>query len=47
MLLDPRLKSQIQRIADEKGIRYQTLIQMWLKEKVNQEIKSRFPMSNE
>ncbi|HSE84393.1 MAG TPA: CopG family antitoxin [Thermodesulfobacteriota bacterium] len=41
MLLDPRLKAQLQKIAEEKGVRYQTLIQMWLKEKVKQEIKSR------
>jgi len=43
MLLDQRLKAQLQKIAEEKGIRYQTLIQMWLKEKVKQEIKSRIP----
>ena len=41
MLLDPRLKVQLKRIAAEKGIPYQTLIQMWLKEKVKQEIKNR------
>jgi len=40
-LLDQRLKAQLQKIAEEKGVRYQTLIQMWLKEKVKQEIKSR------
>jgi hypothetical protein len=28
MLLGPRLKTQLQRIAEEKRIRYQTLIQM-------------------
>ena len=39
MLLDPQLKAQLQKLADEKGIPYQTLIQMWLKEKVRQEIK--------
>ena len=39
MLLDPRLKAKLQKIAGEKGIPYQTLIQMWLREKVNQEIK--------
>jgi len=27
ILLDPRLKAQLERIAEEKGIRYQTLIQ--------------------
>ena len=41
MLLDPRLKAQLERIAEGKGIPYQTLIQMWLKEKVKQEIKTR------
>jgi predicted DNA binding CopG/RHH family protein len=40
MLLEPKLKAQLQKIAQEKGIGYQTLIQMWLKEKVNQMIKS-------
>jgi len=40
MLLEPKLKAQLQKIAEEKGIGYQTLIQMWLKEKVNQMIKS-------
>jgi len=39
MLLDSRLKTKLQKIAAEKGIPYQTLIQMWLREKVNQEIK--------
>jgi predicted DNA binding CopG/RHH family protein len=41
MLLDLRLKAQLERIAEEKGIPYQTLIRMWLKEKVKQEIKTR------
>jgi predicted DNA binding CopG/RHH family protein len=41
MLLDPQLKSQLQKIAEEKGIPYQTLIQMWLKERVRKEIKNR------
>jgi len=40
MLLEPKLKAQLQKIAEEKGIGYQTLIQMWLKEKVNEEIRS-------
>jgi len=39
MLLDPRLKSKLQKIASEKGIPYQTLIQIWLRERVNEEIK--------
>ena len=39
MLLDPRLKLKLKKIAAEKGIPYQTLIQIWLREKVNQEIK--------
>lgn len=39
MLIDPQLKAEIQRIAEEKGIGYQTLIQMWLKEKLKQSIK--------
>ena len=39
MLLDPRLKIKVEKIAAEKGIPYQTLIQIWLREKVNQEIK--------
>ncbi|MCI0603136.1 BrnA antitoxin family protein [bacterium] len=39
MLLDPRLKLKLERIAAEKGIPYQTLIQLWLRERVNQEIK--------
>lgn len=39
MLLDPRLKTKLEKIAEEKGIPYQTLIQIWLREKVNQEIK--------
>lgn len=41
MLLDPRLKLKLEKIAAEKGIPYQTLIQLWLREKVNQEIKRR------
>ncbi len=41
MLLDRRLKSQIEKIAREKGIPYQTLIQLWLKERVHQEIRKR------
>jgi predicted DNA binding CopG/RHH family protein len=41
MSLDPRLKAQLLKIAEERGIGYQTLIQMWLKEKVKQEIKSK------
>jgi predicted DNA binding CopG/RHH family protein len=41
MLLDRRLKSQLEKIAQEKGIPYQTLIQLWLKEKVHQEIRKR------
>lgn len=41
MLLDPRLKIHLEKIAAEKGIPYQTLIQIWLREKVNQEIKSK------
>jgi len=41
MLLDAGLKARLKRIAAEKGIPYQTLIQMWLREKVNQEIKRR------
>ena len=41
MLLDPQLKTQLQKIAEEKGIPYQTLIQMWLKERVRKEIKNR------
>lgn len=39
MLIDPRLKLKLEKIAAEKGIAYQTLIQIWLREKVNQEIK--------
>ncbi|HEY7161693.1 MAG TPA: CopG family antitoxin [Acidobacteriota bacterium] len=41
MLLDAGLKSRLKKIAAEKGIPYQTLIQMWLREKVNQEIRKR------
>lgn len=41
MLLDERLKAQLQRVAQEKGIPYQTLIQVWLRERMNQEIRSR------
>jgi len=41
MLLDPRLKTALQKIAAEKGIPYQTLIQMWLREMVKLEIKRR------
>ena len=41
MLLDPRLKQNLLKIAAEKGIPYQTLIQIWIREKVNQEIKSK------
>jgi predicted DNA binding CopG/RHH family protein len=41
MLLDAGLKTRLQKIASEMGIPYQTLIQMWLREKVNQEIKRR------
>jgi predicted DNA binding CopG/RHH family protein len=39
MLLDPRLKMKLEKIAEEKGIPYQTLIQIWLRERVNEEIK--------
>ena|ERR1043166_7428405 len=41
MLLDPQLKTQLEKLANEKGIPYQTLIQMWLKERVRQEIKGK------
>jgi predicted DNA binding CopG/RHH family protein len=41
MLLDAGLKARLKKIAAEKGVPYQTLIQMWLREKVNQEIKRR------
>lgn len=41
MLLDAQLKTQLQKLADEKGLPYQTLIQMWLKERVRKEIKSK------
>ena len=41
MLLDAGLKTRLKKIAAQKGIPYQTLIQMWLREKVNQEIKRR------
>lgn len=41
MLLDPRLKLKLEKIAEAKGIPYQTLIQIWLREKVNQEIRSK------
>jgi len=41
MLLDAGLKARLKKIAAGKGIPYQTLIQMWLREKVNQEIKQR------
>ncbi len=41
MLLDAGLKARLKKIAAEKGIPYQTLIQMWLREKVNEEIKRR------
>jgi predicted DNA binding CopG/RHH family protein len=41
MLIDPGLKAQLEKIAEEKGIDYQTLIRMWLKEKVKQEVRSR------
>lgn len=33
MLLDPRLKLMLERIAAAKGIPYQTLIQIWLRER--------------
>ena len=41
MLLDAGLKARLKKIAAEKGIPYQTLIQLWLREKVNQEIRRR------
>ena len=41
MLLDPQLKIQLHKLAADKGIRYQTLIQMWLKERIRQEIKDK------
>jgi predicted DNA binding CopG/RHH family protein len=41
MLMDAGLKARLKKIAAEKGVPYQTLIQMWLREKVNQEIKRR------
>lgn len=41
MLLDPKLKTQLQKLAEEKGIAYQTLIQMWLTERVRRELKQR------
>jgi len=39
MSIDPTLKQTISLLARRKGIAYQTLIQMWLKERTNQEIK--------
>ena len=41
ILLDPQLKMQLQKLAEEKGIPYQTLIQMWLKDRVREEIRSK------
>ncbi len=41
MMLDAQLKTQLQKLADEKGLPYQTLIQLWLKERVRKEIKSK------
>jgi predicted DNA binding CopG/RHH family protein len=41
MLLDAGLKARLKKIAAEKGIPYQTLIQIWLRERVNLEIKRR------
>jgi predicted DNA binding CopG/RHH family protein len=37
--LDLPLKISLQRIARSKGIRYQTLINMWLTERVREEIR--------
>lgn len=39
MMIDPRLKHSLEVLARKKGIRYQTLAQMFLKEKVDQELK--------
>lgn len=37
--LEPNLKKTLQKIAKNKGIRYQTLISMWLTEKTKEELK--------
>ncbi|MDQ7826683.1 MAG: CopG family antitoxin [Candidatus Eremiobacteraeota bacterium] len=37
--LDPALKRVLKLIARNKGIRYQTLISMWLTEKAKEEIR--------
>lgn len=39
LFLDPNLKSRIEFLAQKKGIRYQTLIQMILKEQTDKELK--------
>lgn len=38
--LDPHLKNILKKIARNKGIRYQTLINMWLTEKAREEIRN-------
>jgi len=38
--IDENLKSQIKKIALKKGLPYQTLIYMWLKEHINNEGKA-------
>ncbi len=38
--LDPTLKRALKLIARNRGIRYQTLISMWLTEKAKEEIES-------
>lgn len=39
--LDPRLKAALKQIATHKGIRYQTLMTMWLTEMVRKEVQKR------
>jgi len=35
--IDPNLKSKVQMLAQKRGTRYQTLINMWIKEKADEE----------
>jgi len=39
MMMNPFLKQQLQRLAHERGVKYQTLIQQYLLERVEQELR--------
>lgn len=45
LLLNPRLKERLVELADRKGVGYQTLIQEYLLERVEQEFHAKGPAS--